>query len=52
MVIRLVGTVLEFGQDNRPEAAALVRKIDPAMGGDFELALFRVGPLNGTTSQL
>src|ERR1700677_4895840 len=47
MVIWLVGAVLVFSQDSRPEAAALVREVDPAMGGDFELALLRVGPLNG-----
>src|SRR5271170_2776755 len=47
MVIWLVGAVLVFGQDSSPEAAALVREIDPTMRGDFELALLRVGPLNG-----
>ena len=47
MVVRFVRTVLEFGQDRRAEATALVGQIDPAMGRDLELALLRVRPLNG-----
>src|ERR1700733_11470799 len=46
MIVRLVRAVFVFSQDGRAEAAAFVRKIDPAVGGDFKLALLRVGPLN------
>src|ERR1700677_4465777 len=47
MVIWLVRAVLVFGEDGRTEVAALVSEIDKAMGGNFELALLRVGPLDG-----